>query len=402
MKKNTVKKFVEVALITLLFLGCITETPKTTSPTAPPTTPPGTTTSPAQFEITNLRVVPETPKVGDVLTILVDVQNKGDSSGSYTVLVTIGDISKMENVELEGKSSKTVQFQELADKEGTIEIKAGNLTKTIIVSPLETPPPTTTPLPTTPPTTTPKPTGAPEESKRIYEPEIPIETSYTYYFSVRGGEWGTMVYKNKTTEELRSSWFVWGNILCAIPPTGDIDEVGHQDNYTFYYKNNGLREIYAEGENWCCIAYSIKYVYSPPLPSVYSLVKGTTKKDHGSFFTEFTCKQRAPGVYTHVAYTTSDIFGRGTYDREIYVEEFENIEAGGKTYECARVKFTITYEVEYNTGEPWKLYKWVEDGYAWYSDIGMVKAEYTVKTYFSGELKKTDKVSIILNSITMP
>ena len=108
MKKNTVKKFVEVALITLLFLGCITETPKTTSPTAPPTTPPGTTTSPAQFEITNLRVVPETPKVGDVLTILVDVQNKGDSSGSYTVLVTIGEISKMENVELEGKSSKTV------------------------------------------------------------------------------------------------------------------------------------------------------------------------------------------------------------------------------------------------------------------------------------------------------
>ena len=212
-----------------------------------------------------------------------------------------------------------------------------------------------------------------------------------------------MVYKNKTTEELRSSWFVWGNILCAIPPTGDIDEVGHQDNYTFYYKNNGLREIYAEGENWCCIAYSIKYVYSPPLPSVYSLVKGTTKKDHGSFFTEFTCKQRAPGVYTHVAYTTSDIFGRGTYDREIYVEEFENIEAGGKTYECARVKFTITYEVRYiNISESWRVYKWVEDGYAWYSDIGMIKAEYTVKTYFSGELKKTDKVSIILNSITIP
>ena len=66
------------------------------------------------------------------------------------------------------------------------------------------------------------------------------------------------------------------------------------------------------------------------------------------------------------------------------------------------MKFTITYEVEYNTGEPWKLYKWVEDGYAWYSDIGMIKAEYTVKTYFSGELKKTDKVSIILNSITIP
>jgi len=35
-----------------------------------------------------------------------------------------------------------------------------------------------------------------------------------------------------------------------------------------------------------------------------------------------------------------------------------------------------------------KLYKWVEDGYIWYSEIGMIKAEYTVKTYFSDELKK--------------
>ena len=384
MKKNTVKKFVEVALITLLFLGCITETPKTTSPTAPPTTPPGTTTSPAQFEITNLRVVPETPKVGDVLTILVDVQNKGDSSGSYTVLVTIGEISKMENVELEGKSSKTVQFQELADKEGTIEIKAGNLTKTIIVSPLETPPPTTTPAPTTP-----KPTGAPEESKRIDQSELPVESRLSYLFTLNGREWGTTVYKMGPDSEIRFGWFLWGNISNMYSLSSTKVFYCKKDFRYYYNTSNALKRIYVRWEEYIGgdkYTHSIEYNYSPPMPSVYPLVNSALVKDSGSFSTKF-----------------DDTSGIGTYNREIYVEDFENIEAGGKTYECARVKFTITYEVRYiNISESWRVYKWVEDGYAWYSDIGMVKAEYTVKTYFSGELKKTDKVSIILNSITIP
>ena len=137
MKKIFVKKFVEIALITLLFLGCVSTPSQTTTP--PATTAPSTTASPAEFEITDLRVIPENPQVGDTLTILVDVQNKGDSSESYTILVTIGSKSKTQNIELEGKSSKTVQFQETADTEGNIEIKAGNLTKTIAVAPLTTP-----------------------------------------------------------------------------------------------------------------------------------------------------------------------------------------------------------------------------------------------------------------------
>ncbi|MCK4433680.1 MAG: hypothetical protein KAV48_07075, partial [Methanomicrobia archaeon] len=103
MKKIFIKKFIEIALITLLFLGCVTEAPQTTTPS-----PTATTQPPTQFEITDLRVVPENPTVGDTLTILVDVQNKEDTSGSYTVLVTIGSKSKTQNVELEGKSSKTV------------------------------------------------------------------------------------------------------------------------------------------------------------------------------------------------------------------------------------------------------------------------------------------------------
>ena len=107
MNKNSIifKKVLVLSFILLVFLsGCITEAPQTTTP--PTTTPLPTTTAPPQFEVTDLRVAPENLVVGDTLTILVDVQNKGDSSGSYTILVTIGSKSKTQYIELEGKSSK--------------------------------------------------------------------------------------------------------------------------------------------------------------------------------------------------------------------------------------------------------------------------------------------------------
>ncbi len=52
MKKIFIKKFVEITLITLLFLGCVSTPSQTTTP--PATTSPPTTTSPAEFEITDL------------------------------------------------------------------------------------------------------------------------------------------------------------------------------------------------------------------------------------------------------------------------------------------------------------------------------------------------------------
>jgi transglutaminase-like putative cysteine protease len=145
------KKMLVIFLVVPIFLaGCITEAPSAT--TAPPTT--STPTQPsAQFEITDLRVIPESPKVGDTLTVLVDVQNRGDSSGIYTVIVNIGIKLRKQDIELEGKGYKTVEFQENVDKEGEIEIRAGDLAKTITVSSLETQTtaPPTTPVPTTPP-----------------------------------------------------------------------------------------------------------------------------------------------------------------------------------------------------------------------------------------------------------
>jgi len=183
MDKNLIEKSLVLSLAFLIFLsGCITEAPPAT--TAPPTT--STPTLPSQFEITDLRVAPESPKVGDTLTVLVDVQNRGDSSGSYTLIVSIGMKLKSQDIELEGKSCRTVEFQEVVDKEGEIEIRAGDLAKTINVSSLET----QTPPATTAPPTTPAPTTPPVQNSFFYmlQGKFIQTTEYEYEIYLESGD----------------------------------------------------------------------------------------------------------------------------------------------------------------------------------------------------------------------
>ncbi|MCK4310641.1 MAG: hypothetical protein KAV80_04240, partial [Methanomicrobia archaeon] len=293
MKKIFIKKFVEIALITLLFLGCVTETP-------PATTPSPTTQPPTQFEIIDLRVVPENPTVGDTLTILVDVQNKEDTSGSYTVLVTIGSKSKTQNVELEGKSSKTVEFQDTADTEGDIEIKAGDLTKTINVLPSETS--TTTPPPTAPPTTTlaPTTTPPPTESKgeKIERPDYEMGTRLNYLFTVRGDEWGCTIAYNSPYEGDRTPWFRWG--VTDFWETNPKETYWRGD-YTYVYDRNwDLEEIVSDkvgGTKFSDDVYQCDY--GSRLPCVFPLVKGTEKIDTGRFYLYISSYIiRVPGNYT--------------------------------------------------------------------------------------------------------
>ncbi len=394
MKKIFIKKFIEITLIILLFLGCVSTPSQTT--TSPATTSPPTTTSPAEFEITDLRVVPENPKVGDTLTILVDVQNKGDTSGSYTVLVTIGSKSKPQNVELEGKSSKTVEFQDTADTEGDIEIKAGNLTKTITVSPLETPAPTTT----LPPTTTPAPTTTPSptepKGERIERPEYELGTRLNYLVTVRGDEWGCTIAYNRPYEENRTPWFRWGVTDFWDP---DPKETYFRGDYIYHYSRKwDLEEVFSDTIGGKSAVNLYKIEYTPHLPCIFPLVKGTEKIDTGRF------DLNTP-KYSGICFYIEGPEGRGTYERRIYIEGFEDIETGGKTYRCARVKYYMEHSVDFlapHINEDWGRMEWIEEGYHWYSDIGLVKSEVTIKTYWWDELEKTDKVSIILTAATLP
>jgi len=139
-----------------------------------------------------------------------------------------------------------------------------------------------------------------------------------------------------------------------------------------------------------------KSSYNKVLPNVYPLVKGAEKIDNGNFCLVIPGWSWSGGGMPE---------GRGTYERRIYTEGFEDIEAGGKTYRCARVKYymrhTITFLSPYDN-EDWGKIEWIEEGYHWYADIGLVKSEVTIKTYWWDELEKTDKVSIILTGVTLP
>ena len=86
MYKNSIliRKFSVLCFVLLILSsGCISN--RSTS-----TTTPTSTQKPQEFKIIDLRVAPENPEIGDTLIILVDVQNRGDSSGEFEVTVSIG------------------------------------------------------------------------------------------------------------------------------------------------------------------------------------------------------------------------------------------------------------------------------------------------------------------------
>lgn len=167
-------KLTAICTILILVCMCIGE-PATTTPT------------PAQFEITDLRVIPENPKVGDTIIVLIDIFNNGKSSGSYTVLVIMGGTSQRKTIELEGKSSKTVEFQKTLNIEGHMEIKAGNFTKIIYVMPLKTPTPTYSPTPS--PTTTPTPTASSSKTWHFVTRFSGKGDRTTSEFYIKGHNW---------------------------------------------------------------------------------------------------------------------------------------------------------------------------------------------------------------------
>jgi hypothetical protein len=418
MKKNIMKKFFEVTLILLLFLGCISSESESATPSA---TSPPTTVSSASFEVTDLRVIPANPTVGDTVTILVDVQNTGDAAGSHTLLVIIGSTSQTQSMELEGKSSKTVELEAIMDTAGSTEISTGNITKTITVGGEETPAPTTqapttaptTPAPSTPaPTTSAPPTPAPKDNK-LERPAYELGTRLNYLFTVGGNEWGSTVSYNSPYEEERTPWFQWG--MTDWWNDNPNDTYWRGDYHYFYDRNWDLKGVLAAriGGTEVFNQYIRLYdkdvdvlpddwpactgKYNDPLPTIYPLVKGAEKIDTGKF-----CLVTFGSSF----YTGTKVpEGRGTYERRIYVEDFEEIEAGGETYRCAKVQYFMRHTVEFlspHANEEWSRMEWIEEGYRWYSEIGLVRAEFTVKTYWWDELEKTDRVLIELTGATLP
>jgi len=90
-----------------------TTTPTTSTAATTPTTRPqaAAVPTPAKFSLSGLSVTPAQVKIGEKVTISVQVANTGDISGTYDVNLKINNVvTDSKSVTLAGKSSQTVTF----------------------------------------------------------------------------------------------------------------------------------------------------------------------------------------------------------------------------------------------------------------------------------------------------
>jgi hypothetical protein len=217
-----------------------------------------------------------------------------------------------------------------------------------------------------------------------------------YIFTVGGDEWGSTIYYNARYEENRNPWFRWGvtDHWSANPRDtywrGDYDYI-----YTASWALRGVWSMEIGGTTANINLYLLDY--EPDLPSVFPLVKGAERLHTGRINDYLML-----GI---TWYTGGAPEGRGTYERRVYVEDFEELEAGGETYRCAKVQYSMRHTVEFlspHYNEDWGKIEWVEEGYRWYTDFGLVKADVTIKTYWWDELEETERVRIELTGATLP
>lgn len=90
--------------------------------------------APAAFSVTGLSVTPLRPVIGEPVTIDVEVQNAGDSAGSYSVAVIVDGIAQpAREITLEGVTGGTVTFTFTAETAGMHSVAIGEF-----IAPFET------------------------------------------------------------------------------------------------------------------------------------------------------------------------------------------------------------------------------------------------------------------------
>jgi len=95
---------------------------------------------PAEFKVMNLTINPTEARIGEKVTITVDVANTGEVKGICILTLKInGTAEGSKNVTLEGQSLKTISFVVVKEKSGVYEVEVNELRGTLIVK--ETPHP---------------------------------------------------------------------------------------------------------------------------------------------------------------------------------------------------------------------------------------------------------------------
>ncbi len=118
-----------VLFVLLTFaLGCQQQTAPT------PTPPPPTPVSPAEFKVSSLSISPVQIIVGEEAIVKVDINNIGETEGTYTATLTINGVEvEGKAVTIDGGKTAIVNFTIAEDISGTYDIEVGGQAGTLTV-----------------------------------------------------------------------------------------------------------------------------------------------------------------------------------------------------------------------------------------------------------------------------
>jgi hypothetical protein len=92
---------------------------------------------PAEFVLSDLIVSPNEINPGDLLTVTVEIENIGEESGSYTVVLSLDGVVKDSNsVTLDGGESASISFRLSSKDEGDHVIEVDGLSSSFTVTEL--------------------------------------------------------------------------------------------------------------------------------------------------------------------------------------------------------------------------------------------------------------------------
>jgi predicted secreted hydrolase len=88
----------------------------------------------AEFELSNLAISPSELKIGEAITVTVDVENVGEVAGTKTLTLKIDGVEvETRDVTVEGGKTETVSFTLVPDAEGTYSIEIDGLSGSVTV-----------------------------------------------------------------------------------------------------------------------------------------------------------------------------------------------------------------------------------------------------------------------------
>jgi CARDB len=91
--------------------------------------PTASSSTPAAFQVSNLRIEPSEIKAGEKVTVSAEVKNAGGSEGSYTAELKVNGMTEgSQNLTIPAGTSSAVTFTVSKDTPGVYQVGLGNLT----------------------------------------------------------------------------------------------------------------------------------------------------------------------------------------------------------------------------------------------------------------------------------